>query len=120
MDVKLNDKNDYQNLFNQINQPLRRCYQGKSRIFFGTTGVGYGNRIAGMEGFARMLWGAGPILEQLDDAWQLEIKQGILAGTDPDNIDYWGELHDRDQRMVEMPAIALALLHNNQYLWHQL
>lgn len=119
VDLQLITKDDYLQLFKQINQPLRQHYQGKARIFFGTTGVGYGNRIAGIEGFARMLWGAGPTLRQLDKSWQMEIRQGILVGTDPASVDYWGDLHDRDQRMVEMPAIALALLHDQHYLWQQ-
>ncbi|MFC6295173.1 DUF2264 domain-containing protein [Lactiplantibacillus daoliensis] len=117
--LKLKHRNDYVQLFKQVNQPLRQHYQGSARVMFGSTGVGYGNRIAGVEGFARMLWGAGPAIKDLDVAWQNEIKQGLLAGTDPNSPDYWGDLHDRDQRMVEMPPIALALLHHKQYLWQQ-
>lgn len=117
--LKLKHRNDYVQLFKQVNQPLRQHYQGSARVMFGSTGVGYGNRIAGVEGFARMLWGAGPAIKDLDVAWQNEIKQGLLAGTDPNSPDYWGDLHDRDQRMVEMPPIALTLLHHKQYLWQQ-
>ncbi len=117
--LQLSTKEDYFSLFKRINTPLRQHYNGYSRIFFGTTGVGYGNRIAGMEGFSRMLWGAGPCIEQLGNDWLMEIKRGILAGTDPQSSDYWGDLHDRDQRMVEMPAIAFTLLHHNHYLWKQ-
>ena len=117
--IDLKTKTDYLALFEQINQPLRQHYQGESRVFFGSTGVGYGNRIAGIEGFSRILWGAGPAIAQIPADWQHEIKRGILAGTDPNSPEYWGQLHDRDQRMVEMPAIALALLHENHYLWQQ-
>ncbi|MFC6169316.1 DUF2264 domain-containing protein [Loigolactobacillus jiayinensis] len=117
--IQLETKQDYLDLFKQINQPLRQHYQGKARIMFGSNGVGYGTRIAGIEGFARMLWGAGPAIGQLAADWQKEIREGLLAGTDPQSPDYWGDLHDRDQRMVEMPAIALALLHDDHYLWRQ-
>lgn len=117
--LKLMHRDDYVQLFKQVNQPLRQYYQGSSRIMFGSTGVGYGKKIAGIEGFARMLWGAGPAIKDLDTDWQAEIKQGILDGTNPKSTDYWGDLHNRDQRMVEMPPIALALLHQNQYLWQQ-
>lgn len=116
--MRLQTKQDYLALFQQVNQPLRAHYVGRSRIFFGATGVGYGNQAAGMEGFSRMLWGAGPAYDQLDSAWQAEIKAGILAGCDPQAPDYWGDLHDRDQRMVELPAVALALWHHNGALWH--
>ncbi|WP_461214846.1 DUF2264 domain-containing protein [Lacticaseibacillus sp. GG6-2] len=117
--LTLESKADYLDLFKEINTPLRQHYVGRSRIFFGATGVGYGDKAAGMEGFARMMWGAGPAYTQLSAAWQAEIRAGILAGTDPKAPDYWGDLHDRDQRMVEMPAIALALLHCDAALWHQ-
>ena len=117
--LALESRADYLNLFTELNTPLRQHYIGRSRIFFGATGVGYGNRAAGMEGFARMMWGAGPAYPQLSADWQAEIRAGILAGTDPKAPDYWGDLHDRDQRMVEMPAIALALLHCDAALWQQ-
>jgi len=120
--LKLNNldtKEDYLNLFNKINQPLRKHYKGKSRIMFGSTGVGYGNKSAGIEGFARMLWGAGPAIKLIDSDWLEEIKKGILSGTNPNDPDYWGQLHDRDQRMVEMPAIALSLLHADHFMWKQ-
>ncbi|MFB9769229.1 DUF2264 domain-containing protein [Lactiplantibacillus modestisalitolerans] len=115
--MQLNTAIDYQNLFEQINQPLRQHYHGKARIMFGSSGVGYGTRIAGVEGFARLLWGAGPAFNRLDASWQAELKAGILAGTDPESPDYWGNLHDRDQRMVEMPPIAFALWHHQHALW---
>lgn len=118
-ELKLMSQNDYLNLFKRINEPLRSFYRGSSRIMFGSTGVGYGNKIAGIEGFARMLWGAGPAYWYLDGDWQDEIRKGIIRGTDPYSEDYWGVLHDRDQRMVEMPPIALALLYQNHSLWQQ-
>ena len=31
-----------------------------------------------------------------------------------------GEIHERDQRMVEMPAMLLALYHHEQLLWKKL
>lgn len=116
--LRLEDKKDYLELFEKINQPLRRHYQkNHTRIYFGQNGVGYGKDIAGMEGFSRMLWGAGPAVGQLDDTWFDEITSGILEGTDPRSEHYWGDIHARDQRMVEMPAIALALLYDDNKLW---
>lgn len=117
--IHLQTKEDLFNFFLKINEPLRQHYVGKSRIMFGSTGVGYGNEIAGVEGFARMMWGAGPAYPSLPNAFKSEIKAAFIAGTRPNNVDYWGDLYDRDQRMVEMPALALALIHNDCALWKE-
>ena len=54
-------KEEFLALFKEINEPTRKFQSpGKARIDYAHAGVGYGNRIAGMEGFSRILWGAGP------------------------------------------------------------
>lgn len=118
---KLESKKDYLELFHKINDPLKKYYSGSSaRIDYAVNGVGYGNRIAGIEGFSRVLWAAGPAIDMLDEDWLERIQQGICSGTDPMHPDYWGEIGDYDQRMVEMPAIALALYHRDAFLWKRL
>ena len=69
-----------------------------------------------MEGFSRF-YGERARNDQLDERWLKLILSGIKAGTDPSHPDYWGEIHERDQRMVEMPAMLLALYHHEQLLW---
>lgn len=119
--LPLKSSADYLALFHQLNDPLTNHFlQKNSRIFFGANGVGYGRNLAGIEGFARYLWGAGPALAHLTSSEQEGILKGIIAGTDPEDEAYWGQLEDFDQRMVEMPAIALALLADDKLLWHQL
>lgn len=119
--IRLDSKDDYLALFHGINDPLKKYYSSSSaRIDYAVNGVGYGNRIAGIEGFARVLWGAGPAVDRLDPEWLNLIRTGICNGTDPAHPDYWGEIGDFDQRMVEMPAIALALYHRDCSLWKQL
>lgn len=119
-ELRLVEKSDYLALFNMINRPLLKYYtKNKARIIFGQTGVGYGCDKAGIEGFSRVLWGAGPGISNIGAEWQTFIVEGIAAGTDPDNFEYWGKITARDQRMVEMPAIALTLLYDEKFIWNQ-
>lgn len=68
---------------------------------------------AQLEGFSRPLWAIAGLLStstHVDgfdaDGW----VRGIEAGVDPNHVEYWGDLHDVDQRMVEMESIAFTLL----------
>ncbi|EFQ31874.1 hypothetical protein CGRA01v4_13038 [Colletotrichum graminicola] len=76
---------------------------------------------AQLEGFARPLWAVGvlllgyesttdpELLKSIDDVVQPWID-GFVSGTDPEHPGYWGEINDRDQRMVEAEIIAFAML----------
>ncbi|KAJ0303105.1 uncharacterized protein N0V96_011528 [Colletotrichum fioriniae] len=92
----------------------------KARIKLATnTAAGFDEVAAQLEGFARPLWvvadllndvesgGGGELFAGLDlESW----ARGILAGTDPNSEEYWGDVDDIDQRMVEMESIAFAML----------
>jgi len=45
---------------------------------------------------------------------------GIVAGTDPRSPDYWGDIHDYDQRIVEASDIALSLWLSKDRVWTHL
>ena len=118
---------------NALLQPLEQYRSpGKARIRTATaTGAGFSETAAQLEGFARPLWvvpslllkststgagagaGAGAHVNgeagpsQVDTAAWLD---GLEAGTDPASPEYWGDVGDFDQRMVEMESIAFALL----------
>lgn len=116
-------KADYQKLLLQMLEPLRQHYtKGGSGLQLGATAAGYGNRIAGMEGFSRILWGlvsywaGGGTDESLLPVYQ----RGLSEGTDPACLEYWGDLHDKDQRMVEMAAISYGILMAPEKLWEPL
>ncbi|KAH6842473.1 hypothetical protein B0I37DRAFT_435996 [Chaetomium sp. MPI-CAGE-AT-0009] len=108
-------------------RPLEQ-YQspGKARIKIATaTGAGFSETAAQLEGFARPLWVIPSLLLQsstsrdsdghdsdtdpsgLDAATWLD---GLETGTNPTSPEYWGDVGDFDQRMVEMESIAFALL----------
>jgi hypothetical protein len=65
---------------------------------------------ADLEGFARPLWGLAPLAAGGGnfDHWEL-YRRGLVAGMDPNHPDYWGDVADRNQRLVELAAIGLAL-----------
>lgn len=78
-----------------------------------STGAGFSETAAQLEGFARPLWVVADLLQSQDDSLDLESWiDGFEAGTDPESPEYWGELNGFDQRMVEMESIAYALLSN--------
>jgi hypothetical protein len=96
---------------------------GKARVKIATaTGAGFSETAAQLEGFARPLWVVPSLFLQsnrgsdadgglgdadLDTADWLD---GLEAGTDPESPEYWGDVGDFDQRMVEMESIAFVLL----------
>ncbi|KAI0444134.1 hypothetical protein F4803DRAFT_280131 [Xylaria telfairii] len=105
-----------------ILRPLERYKSpGRARIKIATaTGSGFSETAAQLEGFARPLWAVAeliklnaqdptvyPYVYQLDlDSWIIGLKNGV----DPESPEYWGDVKDLDQRMVEMESIAYALL----------
>ncbi|KAK1145247.1 hypothetical protein N8T08_004400 [Aspergillus melleus] len=89
--------------------------KGKARVKLPiATAAGFDDVAAQLEGFARPLW-AVPLLlnEEIENSAHFESWiQGLVTGTDPESPEYWGDLDDVDQRMVEMESIAFALLSN--------
>lgn len=64
---------------------------------------------AGMQGFARTLWGAIPLLEH-DVLGVSRFREGLAHGTDPDHGEYWGVPGDYSQKVPEMSTVACGLL----------
>jgi hypothetical protein len=102
---------------------------GRARIKIATaTGAGFSETAAQLEGFARPLWVVPSLLVQSDtspgtgtgtdakgdaDPGDLDLAawlDGLVTGTNPASPEYWGDVGDFDQRMVEMESIAFALL----------
>jgi hypothetical protein len=115
---------------NALLKPLEHYRSpGKARIRLATaTAAGFSEAAAQLEGFARPLWVVPSLLLQsstgtgvstgtnsdgnagpgdVDTAAWLE---GLKTGTNPASPEYWGDVGDFDQRMVEMESIAFALL----------
>lgn len=106
----------------QLLVPLRPYYsQGGARLEIGKSGASYPAAIAGMEGFSRVLWGLVPLMAGggSGDLWDI-VLDGIRHGTDPAHDEYWGEVADYDQRLVEMAVFGFALALIPERIWEPL
>jgi hypothetical protein len=74
-----------------------------------------------MEGFSRVLWGLVPLLAGGGNSahWNL-VLDGIRHGTDPSHEEYWGDVRDYDQRLVEMAVFGFALAAIPDRIWEPL
>jgi hypothetical protein len=88
----------------------------------------HGSRADALEGFSRSapMWGAW-IKSGRSHTIRLlnggtvdlvgEFRKGLLAGTDPAGDEYWGDVSDLDQRIVEASDIALSVWLFHDTVW---
>ena len=98
----------------ELLRPLTDCMTpGKARVYVSGTSAHYSEDVAGMEGWSRALWALVPMLAgrcpEAEEFWPLW-REGLIHGTDPEHAEYWGEIGDFDQRMVEMAVIGCGLI----------
>ena len=106
-----------------ILNPLKPLYsEQKARLYVGQTSAHYENDSIPMEAFARPLWGLIPFWAGggSDTEFEEIYRQGIEAGTDPENPEYWHTCRDYDQKFCEMAAIAFGMLFCPEKLWEPL
>lgn len=94
---------------------------GGARIHIGFTGTHYDEAAAQLEGFSRPIWGLASLLAgggtyEGTERW----VRGFNNGTNPDYEEFWGNMKNKDQRMVECSAIGFALSVAKQQLWDAL
>lgn len=128
----LRTRQDAAALLLDLVRPLRPLYSADgASLHVGSTSAHYGERSARVEGWARVLWGLGPLFggdnSRLPAAMQAEIqawaalyRQGLISGTDPAGPGYWGDIYDYDQKMVETAALDVALALAPDVLWEPL
>lgn len=115
-------RNDFQQACKALLDPLVRHFTpGGSRVKIGSSGTRFDEGGAQIEGFARPLWALASLLAggcQYADAahWQ----EGFINGMDPESPEFWGEIEDLDQRMVEMCPIGYALAVAPHIFWDPL
>ena len=107
-----------------ILRPLPDCLTpGRARMIVGDSGAVYSEDVAGMEGWSRVLWGLVPMwmggCPEAEPYWKLW-REGLVHGTDPEHPEYWGDIHDFDQRMVEMAVLGIALCFLPDRFWNGL
>jgi hypothetical protein len=98
--------------------PLERFRSpGGARVRLAGGGASYDQVAAELETFSRPLWGLVPLAAGGAEVDWEPYRRGLVAGTDPRHPEYWGRAGDRDQRLVEMAAIAFALCLVPEQLW---
>lgn len=110
-DNPLRSRTDVLRALEALTRPLPPCASvSGARISTAVGGAVFDQVAAELEGYARPLWGiaaaahAGDHLPHLD-RW----REGLVAGTNPANPDFWGWPKPVDQRQVECAAIGYAL-----------
>ena len=80
-----------------------------------SSGTIYSEKTRMAEGFLRLLWGYGPYYAQkeVDETFHLLLK-GIFQGVDPTSENYWGEVGEVDQLMVEMAPLSVFMVMNKE------
>ena len=116
-------RSDLQKAAVDILRPLLPYYsEGKARLHQGYTGASYPDSTAEMEAFSRPVWALGPLWAGgggNPELWNT-FMHGLISGTDPANPEYWGNVGDYDQKIVEMAAIGLALAIAPEKVWDPL
>ncbi len=110
--VEISDRDSIQELLKTVLDPLLSHFSPNcARIKVpGGTAVRFDNTASEIEGYARPLWGLASLLAgggsyDGTSRW----IEGLKAGTDPENPEYWGQSANSDQRMVEMCCIGYTL-----------
>ncbi|WP_434713856.1 DUF2264 domain-containing protein (plasmid) [Rhizobium sp. YTUHZ045] len=95
--------------------------EGGARVRLSATGAIFDRAAADLEGFARPLWGIVPLVAGGGHFphWNL-YRRGLANGTNPAHSEYWGDLADRNQRLVELAAVGFALALVPEHIWEPL
>lgn len=119
----LHSREDFANLMVKILNPLKPYYSaGGAQLKIGYTSAHYEDESAWMEGFSRPLWGLAGFWAggSTDEEFEILYRKGLAAGTNPKSSEYWGKCRDYDQRLVEMAALAFAIMMAPQVVWNPL
>nr|WP_245367297.1 DUF2264 domain-containing protein [Neorhizobium galegae] len=108
-------------LMDLFNPLLPYFSEGGARVRLSAFGAIFDHPAADLEGFARPLWGIVPFAAGGGDFpyWDL-YRRGLANGTNPDHPEYWGDISDRNQRLVELAAIGFALALVPEHIWEPL
>ncbi len=109
---KFESKKDLEKFIIDLVKPLEKnLIRSSTRLHFSNKSTGAPDGVSQIEGFSRIMWGIAA-LDKVDSNWPMwrSIREGLIKGTDPDHPDYFGDVGDYDQRIVEMAAISYALV----------
>ncbi|KAF8076484.1 hypothetical protein FPV67DRAFT_1604999 [Lyophyllum atratum] len=118
----LKTKDDLATFLKELLDPLEaHTTPGGARIHLGHTGTHYDETAAQLEGFSRPIWGLSSLLAgggeyEGTKRW----VDGFTNGSDSNSEEFWGNMRDKDQRMVECSAIGFAIAIAKEKLWDPL
>ncbi|KAB8140038.1 DUF2264 domain-containing protein [Chloroflexia bacterium SDU3-3] len=118
----LRSRADLQEAARALFEPLAPHFSpGGARLRLGATSALFDDHAAQLEGFARPLWGLVPLAAGggAFAHWPL-YRRGLASGSDPQHPEFWGQAEGRNQRLVEMAAIGLALALAPEHTWEPL
>ena len=110
-------------VFKRIVDPLKPFYSPSgARLDIGSTGTWYEHDTVPIEAFSRVLWGLVPFWAGggRDADFERIVRDGLTAGSDPTNPEYWHTCHDYDQKFCEMAAIGFGILLAPAQVWDPL
>ena len=118
----LKTREDLGNFLVDLLDPLAtHTSPGGSRIHLGHTATHFDETAAQLEGFSRPIWGLASLLAGGGSyAGTKRWVAGLQNGTDPQCPEWWGNMRDKDQRMVECAAIGFSLAVAKEQLWDSL
>lgn len=104
-----------------VSRAAEKFSRGKAFMNAGETAARYPHKTAWIEGFLRPLFGLVPLSAGGKECrlWE-EYLLGIRQGTDPNSEEYWGRLEGKDQKIVEMASLGLALAMVREQVWDPL
>lgn len=108
----VSSRDDLVDLLHALVTPLSAAQsEGGARVRVGFSGTHFDTSAAEMEGYARALWGLTPLLSIEPDrpgfeGMRQKWARGLAEGTNPKSEEYWGDVMNHDQRMVEMAALV--------------
>lgn len=118
----LKSRQDLQDLAeNMISCAVNKLSPQKAWLNAGESAAKYPHKTAWIEGFLRPLFGLVPLSAGGYETglWK-DYLEGIKNGTDPASPEYWGDLDGKDQKIVEMTTLGLALAMVPQLVWEPL
>lgn len=115
-------RSDFQSACTALLNPLLPLFTAQqTRVKIGSIATRFDEGGAQFEGFARPLWGLASLLAgNYDYAEAARWRTGIIHGCDPESPEYWGDLENSDQRMVEMCPLGFALAVAPHVFWEPL
>ena len=118
----LKTRSDLSNFLTSLLDPLAgHTSPGGSRVHLGFTGTHFDENAAHLEGFSRPIWGLASLLAGGGTYAGVErYVRGCERGTDPEHEEFWGDMRDRDQRMVECSAIGFCLSVAKEQIWDKM